>query len=74
MIQNSLEKYSTFNLKKKPTKAHRISHNNNDILVKCMKYKTVGYVYLLKTFNFRPLGSRRPKPQKMEGKFPLCFE
>lgn len=27
--------------KKTPTKAHRISHNNNDILVKCMKYKTV---------------------------------
>lgn len=40
-FQNSLEKYSTFNFKKKPTKAHRISHNNNDILVKCMKYKTV---------------------------------
>lgn len=36
-----LSKNSTFNLKKKPTKAHRISHNNNDILVKCMKYKTV---------------------------------
>lgn len=46
-----------------------------DILVKCMKYKIVYKISLKKKpFNFRPLGSGRPKPQEMEGEFPLCFE
>lgn len=75
VLQNILSKYTQHVLYWKKTWTWPMQVLYYDILVKCMKYKIVYKIsFKKKPFNFRPLGSGRPKPQEMEGEFPLCFE